>query len=143
MTQKLVNLTGRPLTLQLIARAFEEPETITLPPSDSVCRLAAAPEVPHATDTVWMTRRPIARRKITGLPKPQPDTIYIVDQEILAALEAARKFRDDVFAPDSPNPETGAFTQLVGMLPKYKQEYEVIITCHDADNGDEWRQRFA
>ena len=91
----IVNLTPHPLNLMP-----EGPDgpTVTIPPSGQVARCATS-RVQVGTVTVDGITIPVNRTQfgaVTGLPDPQPDTIYIVSAVVAQAVPD----RPDVFIVD-------------------------------------------
>jgi hypothetical protein len=91
----IVNLTPHPLNLMP-----EGPDgpTVTIPPSGSVARCATS-RVQVGTVTMDGIAIPVNRTEfgaVTGLPDPQPDTIYIVSAVVAQAVPD----RPDVFIVD-------------------------------------------
>jgi hypothetical protein len=94
-TLNIVNLTPHPLNLMP-----EGPDgpTVTIPPSGLVAR-CAVDRVQVDTVTVDGIAIPVNRTQfgaVTGLPDPQPDTIYIVSAVVAQAVPD----RPDVFIVD-------------------------------------------
>ena len=92
---KLVNLT--PHALNLMPGGPDEP-TVTIPPSGQVARCEVR-RVQVDTVTVDGITVPVNRTQfgaVTGLPDPQPDTIYIVSSLVAQAVPD----RQDVFIVD-------------------------------------------
>ena len=92
---KLVNLT--PHALVIMPEGPDGP-TVTIPPSGQVARCATS-RVQVDTVTVDGITVPVNRTEfgaVTGLPDPQPDTIYIVSSLVAQAVPD----RQDVFIVD-------------------------------------------
>lgn len=93
---KIVNLT--PHALNLMPGGPDGP-TVTIPPSGIVARCATS-RVLVDTVTVDGITIPVNRTQfgaVTGLPDPQPDTIYIVSAVVAQAVPD----RPDVFIVDN------------------------------------------
>ena len=91
----IVNLT--PHALNLMPEGPDGP-TVTIPPSGIVARCATS-RVQVGTVTVDSIAIPVNRTQfgaVTGLPDPQPDTIYIVSAVVAQAVPD----RSDVFIVD-------------------------------------------
>jgi len=92
---RIVNLT--PHALNLMSEGPDGP-TVTIPPSGQVARCATS-RVQVGTVTVDGIAIPVNRTQfgaVTGLPDPQPDTIYIVSAVVAQAVPD----RPDVFIVD-------------------------------------------
>ena len=91
----IVNLT--PHALNLMPEGPDGP-TVTIPPSGIVARCTTS-RVQVGTITVDNIAIPVNRTQfgaVTGLPDPQPDTIYIVSAVVAQAVPD----RSDVFIVD-------------------------------------------
>ena len=91
----IINLTPHPLNL--MPEGSDGP-TVTIPPSGIVARCATS-RVQVGTVTVDGIAIPVNRTQfgeVTGLPDPQPDTIYIVSAVVAQAVPN----RPDVFIVD-------------------------------------------
>lgn len=92
---RIVNLT--PHALNLMPEGPDGP-MVTIPPSGQVARCATS-RVQVGTVTVDGIAIPVNRTQfgaVTGLPDPQPDTIYIVSAVVAQAVPD----RPDVFIVD-------------------------------------------
>jgi len=92
---RIMNLTPHPLNLM---PAGPTGPVVTIPPSGQVARCATS-RVQVDTITVDGVTIPVNRTQfgeVTGLPDPQPDTIYIVSAVVAQAVPD----RTDVFIVD-------------------------------------------
>lgn len=90
---KIVNLTPHELNF------ITEAGNTTIPPSMIVARVVVERETPW-TVTIDGVDVPLYRTrygKITGLPDPQPDTLYVVS----SLVAAAARDRNDLVVPDN------------------------------------------
>ena len=97
-TLNIVNLTSHALNLMPVGPTGPTGPVITIPPSGIVARCAVH-RVRVDTVTVDGITIPVNRTlfgEVTGLPDPQPDTIFVVS----ALVAQAVPYRQDVFIVD-------------------------------------------
>jgi len=91
---KVVNLTPHEITVEA------GDGTRTFPPSGKVARVENVADkfgivsLSLDNELAWVTYKP---GRVEGLPKPKPNTIFLVSAMVLAAV----KGRDDLYAPDT------------------------------------------
>jgi len=104
---KLTNLTSHPL------RLFTPHGVLEVQPSGQLARVFT-----HSTPIGEVAGMAVVRPtfgEITGLPDPEPKTVFVVSQIVLTALRAAGITRADVVAPDT-TPVGGAIRDAAGRV---------------------------
>ena len=96
---KLVNLTPH----EVVVYGEDGGIRLRIPPSGTVARVSTKSVIVGEINGVPV--RATEYGDVTGLPDPEPGTVYIVSSVLLIALRAKGINRDDVVAPDT-NPDS-------------------------------------